>query len=54
MTNSGSISITARTLDLAREALAEWVAEHPDRVLDKPVVTAGGEGVVIKARWVEE
>lgn len=53
-TNSGTISITARTLDLAREALAEWQAEHPNRVLDKPVVTEGGEGACIEARWSEE
>ena len=54
MSNSGTITITARTLDLAREALADWTAEHPHRVLDKPVVTEGGEGVVISARWSEE
>lgn len=47
MTNSGTIRITARTLDLAREALADWLAENPNRVLAKPVVTHGGEGVVI-------
>jgi len=51
---SGTIRITARTLDLAREALADWLAENPRRVLDKPVVTEGGEGVVIEARWSEE
>lgn len=54
MTDAGTIRITARTLDLAREALADWTAEHPHRVLDKPVVTEGGEGVVISARWSEE
>ena len=26
MTDAGTITITARTLDLAREALAAWVA----------------------------
>lgn len=41
MTNSGTIRITARTLDLAREALAAWVAENPRRALAKPVVTHG-------------
>ena len=51
---SGAITITARTLDLAREALAAWIAENPRRALDKPVVTEGGEGVVISARWSEE
>ena len=35
MTDAGRISITARTLDLAREALADWTAEHPYRVLDR-------------------
>ncbi len=52
-TDAGSIRITARTLDLAREALADWIAEYPRRVLDKPVVTEGGEGVVISANWVD-
>ena len=28
---SGTIRITARTLDLAREALADWIAEYPRR-----------------------
>lgn len=51
---SGTITITARTLDLAREALAAWIAEHPRRVLDRVTVTHGGEGVVISARWSEE
>lgn len=32
---SGTIRITARTLDLAREALATWVAENPRRALDR-------------------
>lgn len=54
MSNSGTIRITARTLDLAREALADWRAENPNRVLDKPVVTEGGEGVVVSARWSGE
>lgn len=54
MSNSGTITITARTLDLAREALAEWASEHPRRVLDRVAVTRGGEGVVIEARWSEE
>lgn len=54
MSNSGTIRITARTLDLAREALADWRAEHPNRVLDRVAVTKGGEGVVIEARWSEE
>lgn len=54
MTNSGTITITARTLDLAREALADWRAENPNRVLDRVAVTKGGEGVVIEARWSEE
>jgi len=54
MTDAGTIRITARTLDLAREALADWLAENPNRVLDKPVVTEGGEGVCIEARWSEE
>lgn len=51
---SGTISISARTLDLAREALADWVAENPRRALDRVSVTHGGEGVVISARWSEE
>lgn len=51
---SGTIRITARTLDLAREALAAWVAENPRRVLDRVTVTKGGEGVVFDARWREE
>jgi hypothetical protein len=54
MSNSGTIRITARTLDLAREALADWVAENPRRALDRVAVTKGGEGVVIEARWSEE
>lgn len=54
MSDAGTISITARALDLAREALAAWIAEYPRRALDKPVVTEGGEGVVIEARWSEE
>lgn len=54
MSDAGTIRITARTLDLAREALADWRAENPRRVLAKPVVTHGGEGVVIEARWSEE
>ena len=54
MTDAGTIRITARTLDLAREALADWLAENPRRALDKPVVTRGGEGVVFEARWREE
>ena len=53
-TNSGTITITARTLDLAREALADWIAENPRRALDRVSVTHGGEGVVIEARWREE
>ncbi len=28
---SGTIRITARTPDLAREALADWIAEYPSR-----------------------
>ena len=51
---SGTITITARTLDLAREALAAWLAENPRRVLDRVAVTHGGEGVVVEARWSEE
>ncbi len=54
MTDAGTIRITARTLDLAREALAAWVAENPRRALDRVTVTKGGEGVVISARWSEE
>lgn len=54
MTDAGSIRITARTLDLAREALADWLAEHPRRALDRVTVTHGGDGVVVEARWVEE
>ena len=38
-TDAGTIRITARTLDLAREALADWLAEHPNRVLDSVAVT---------------
>ena len=53
-TDAGTISITARTLDLAREALAAWIAENPRRALDRVTVTKGGEGVVIMAKWVEE
>ena len=53
MTNSGTIRITARTLDLARKALADWIAEYPRRALDRVSVTEGGEGVVISARWSE-
>lgn len=51
---SGTIRITARTLDLAREALADWIAEHPRRALDRVTVTRGGEGVMFEARWREE
>lgn len=51
---SGTIRITARTLDLAREALADWIAEHPRRALDRVTVTKGGEGVAISARWSGE
>ncbi len=51
MTDAGTIRITARTLDLAREALADWIAEHPRRALDRVTVTKGGEGVVISALW---
>ena len=51
---SGTIGITARTPDLAREALAAWIAEYPRRALDRVTVTKGGEGVVISARWSEE
>ena len=51
---SGTIRITARTLDLAREALAAWIAENPRRVLEPAAVTHGGEGVVFEARWREE
>jgi hypothetical protein len=54
MTDAGSIRITARTLDLAREALADWIAENPRRALDRVTVTHGGEGVVFEARWREE
>ena len=54
MSNSGTITITARTLDLAREALADWIAENPRRALDRVTVTKGGEGVVVEARWSEE
>jgi len=54
MSDAGTISITARTLDLAREALGAWLAEHPGRVLDHVTVTEGGEGVVILAFWEEE
>lgn len=54
MTRANTISITAPTLDLAREALDAWLAEHPRRVLDRVTVTHGGEGVVISARWSEE
>lgn len=53
-TDAGTIRITARTLDLAREALAAWLAENPRRVLDRVTVTEGGGGVVIEARWGEE
>ena len=53
-TDAGTIRITARTLDLAREALADWVAENPRRALDRVSVTHGGEGVVFEARWREE
>lgn len=49
MTDAGTIRITARTLDLAREALADWIAEHPRRALDRVTVTKGGEGVVMGA-----
>ena len=51
---TGTITITARTLDLAREALADWIAEHPRRALDRVTVTKGGEGVAISARWSGE
>lgn len=51
---SGTIRITARTPDLAREALADWIAEYPRRALDRVSVTHGGEGVVFEARWREE
>lgn len=54
MSNSGTIRVTARTLDLAREALADWIAEYPRRALDRVSVTHGGEGVVFEARWREE
>ena len=54
MSNSGTIRVTARTLDLAREALADWIAENPRRALDRVSVTHGGEGVVFEARWREE
>ena len=54
MSNSGTIRVTARTLDLAREALAAWIAENPRRALDRVSVTHGGEGVVFEARWREE
>lgn len=54
MTNSGTIRVTARTLDLAREALAEWIAEHPERVPNSVTVTNGVGFVVIEARWVEK
>ncbi len=54
MTDAGTIRITARTLDLAREALADWIAEHPRRALDRVTVTKGGEGVAISARWSGE
>jgi len=53
MTRANTISITAPTLDLAREALADWIAENPRRVLDRVTVTKGGEGVVIRAEWRE-
>ena len=53
MTDAGTISIKARTLDLAREALDAWLAEHPARTLDRVTVTHGGEGVVIRAGWSE-
>lgn len=53
-TDAGTIRITARTLDLAREALAAWIAENPRRVLEPAAVTHGGEGVVFEARWREE
>jgi len=42
MSNSGTITITARTLDLAREALADWIAENPRRALDRVSVTRYG------------
>jgi len=54
MDDAGTITIIARTLDLAREALADWLAEHPRRALDRVSVTHGGEGVVFEARWREE
>lgn len=34
MTDAGTITITDRTLDLAREALADWRAENPRRALE--------------------
>ena len=54
MIDAGTITITARTLDLAREALDAWQAEHPRRVLNRVSVTKGNEGVVIRAEWEEE
>ena len=51
MTTSGTIRITARTLDLAREALADWRAENPNRVLDKPVLAEGGATASQIAAW---
>lgn len=35
MSDAGTISITARTLDLAREALGAWLAEHPAPAQDR-------------------
>lgn len=54
MSNSGTIRITARTLDLAREALDDWRAENPERVPNSVIVTNGAGVVVIEARWVEK
>lgn len=54
MTHANVIEISARTLDLAREALDAWLAEHPRRTLDRVTVTHGDEGVVIRAELEEE
>ena len=43
-----------RALALAREAMEAWLEQHPRRMLSEPVVTKGGEGVVIRAEWKEE
>ena len=50
MSNSGTITITARTPDLAREALADWQAEHPYRVPDRVAVTLAHDQSPIKKR----